>query len=296
MRDDFSKEVRRIIAARVGWRCSNPRCRALTEGPKDDPLKSTSVGVAAHITAASAGGPRYDSGLTLEMRRSPGNGIWLCETCARRIDGDESHYPTGVLRLWKSDSEDLVEREVGQPAEPSPDLQPIRYSAVGLWKDCLWWRAHRLHKVLLKDGLRPDFGFHEIPPNAWEREGKSPKKNPAEPVFDVTAINDGSRLGTATAIGVELVETWTVMKGLEVAEKVPVSDVYILKLEDLVPGEPQICVLNDPVAIPAQGGLFRYQLWLENFAAAVANESLVRLVLEFEGRLHRSGIVYLGRY
>src|SRR5260370_12566395 len=100
--------------------------------PADDASKSTSVGVAAHITAASPGGPRYDANLTSEMRRSPQNGIWLCETCARRIDGDESQYLTGVLRLWKSDSEEVVEREVGQPAEPSPDLQPIRYSAIGL--------------------------------------------------------------------------------------------------------------------------------------------------------------------
>jgi len=155
---------------------------------------------------------------------------------------------------------------------------------------------HRLHRVLLQGGLRPDFGFHEIPPNAWEIEGKSPEHNCAEPVLDVTVINDGTQVGTVTAIGIELVATWTVMKRLPVAEKVPVLDVYVLSLNRLNPGEEQMLTLSDPVAIPANGGLFRFQLWLANFAHAMSNEALVRLVLEFEGRRRSSGIIYLGRY
>lgn len=296
MRDNFSQPVRRTIASRAGWRCSNPRCRALTEGPERDAAAATSIGVAAHITAASPGGPRFDPTMSTATRRSAGNGIWLCETCARLVDGDEREYITGVLRMWKTDSEELVRQEIGRPADASPDLQPIRYSSIGLWNECLWWRAHRLQKVCLKGGLRPDFGFHEIPPTAWERVGKSPDRNPVEPVLDITVINDGSRVGTVTAIGLELVATWTVMKGLPVVEKIPVTDVYVLSLQELVQGEPQICILGDPVAIPANGGLFRFQLWLQHFASAAANESLVRVAVEFEGRLCRSGIVYMGRY
>ena len=296
MRDDFPTDVKRVIAARVAWRCSNPRCRALTEGPNENPAKSTSVGVAAHITAASPGGPRYDPTLSSEARKSADNGIWLCETCARRVDRDHSRYGTGVLRLWKLDCEELVRREIGLRAGPSAELQPLRYSAIGVWPECLWWRAHRLRKVTLEGGLHPDFGFHEIPPNAWSAEGKCPERNPAEPVLDVTLINDGGRVGTATGIGLELVHTWTVIKGLAVAQRVPVSDVYVLRLNELVPGEAQMVALEDPVAIPASGGLFRFRLWLENFARAAQNESLVRVVTEFEGRLHRSGIIYLGRY
>ena len=295
MREEFPKEIKRVIASRAGWRCSNPRCRAFTEGPHSDSGRSFSVGVAAHITAASPGGPRYDPEIKTEIRRGPENGIWLCGTCARQIDIDERRYAIRVLRMWKADSEELVAREVGRPAEPSADLQPIRYSAVGLWPECLWWPAHRLRKVVFEGGIRPDFGFHEIPPNAWDSQGKSPERNPAEPVLDVTVVNDGSRIGTVTGIGLELVATRTVLKGLPVAEKVPVLDVYVLRLQRLSPGEMQISNLRDPVGIPASG-LFRFQLWLENFAAAVSNESLIRLVLEFEGRLHRSGIIYLGRY
>jgi hypothetical protein len=199
--------------------------------------------------------------------------------------------------MWKVDTEQLVDRQLGRPADgPSPDLQPIRFSAISLWSDCLWWPAHRLHKVDLKGGLHPDFGFHEIPPLAWEREGKSPERNAVEPVLDITVINDGSRVGTVTAIGLELIATWTVMKGLQPAIKVPVTDVYVLSMRRMAPGEMQTCQLKDPVAIPPLGGLFRFQLWLENFAEAVANESLVRMIIEFENVSHRSGIVYLGRY
>jgi len=75
MRDEFSEEVKRIAAARVGYRCSNPRCRKLTSGPKADSGRALSIGVAAHITAASPGGPRYDESLSAEQRSSIENAI-----------------------------------------------------------------------------------------------------------------------------------------------------------------------------------------------------------------------------
>jgi len=33
MRDDFTEEVKRTLAARVGYFCSNPDCRAQPTGP-----------------------------------------------------------------------------------------------------------------------------------------------------------------------------------------------------------------------------------------------------------------------
>ena len=88
LRDDFPEEVKRIVAARVGNQCSNPDCRALTSGPQIDPTKALNVGVAAHITAAAPGGPRYDPSLTPEERRHPDNAIWLCQNCAKLVDND----------------------------------------------------------------------------------------------------------------------------------------------------------------------------------------------------------------
>src|SRR6266568_3374531 len=85
MGDDFSEAVKSLLASRVGNLCSIPGCRALTIGPQDDPTKAVNVGVAAHITAASPGGPRYDPGLSPEERRAPSNGIWLCQNCAKLV-------------------------------------------------------------------------------------------------------------------------------------------------------------------------------------------------------------------
>lgn len=54
-----------------------PRYRVLTVGPHLNESGVVIVGVAAHITAASAGGPRFDPSLTEGQRRSPQNGISL---------------------------------------------------------------------------------------------------------------------------------------------------------------------------------------------------------------------------
>jgi HEAT repeat protein len=70
------------------------------------------VGVAAHITAAAAGGPRYDPTLSKEERMSATNGIWLCQFCGTLVDSDAVRYPVDVLRRWKSDAENSALREV----------------------------------------------------------------------------------------------------------------------------------------------------------------------------------------
>ncbi len=75
MRDDFKRTVKEEVAKRVGYLCSKPDCQALTSGPQAN-NGSTSVGVAAHITAASKNGPRYDEKLTAAQRSSEKNAIW----------------------------------------------------------------------------------------------------------------------------------------------------------------------------------------------------------------------------
>ena len=61
MRDDFRKTTINLLANRVGWKCSNPGCRRTTRGAGTEPTDVINIGVAAHITAAAKGGPRYDS-------------------------------------------------------------------------------------------------------------------------------------------------------------------------------------------------------------------------------------------
>jgi hypothetical protein len=118
MRDDFTEDVKRAIASRVANRCSNPVCGAVTSGPQIDPAKAVNVGVAAHITAASPGGPRYDPSLTPEQRSHAGNGIWLCQTCAKLVDNDPLRYPADLLREWKAKTEETALSQVGKTASP----------------------------------------------------------------------------------------------------------------------------------------------------------------------------------
>ena len=40
MRDDFSPSIKDILAKRVGYRCSNPKCQVLTSGPQENPEKA----------------------------------------------------------------------------------------------------------------------------------------------------------------------------------------------------------------------------------------------------------------
>lgn len=104
-RDDFSEETKRIIAGRVGYRCCFPGCAQETIGPNTEMEKRTSLGEAAHITAAAPGGARYDSSITSEQRKSAENGIWMCRIHAKLIDADATKYPVELLRKWKADAE-----------------------------------------------------------------------------------------------------------------------------------------------------------------------------------------------
>src|SRR3984893_4401229 len=70
MRDDFIKPVVEALAKRVGFVCSNPSCEQLTVGPQEETSGTITIGVAAHITAAAPGGPRYDPALSSDERRS----------------------------------------------------------------------------------------------------------------------------------------------------------------------------------------------------------------------------------
>ena len=126
-RDEFRKSDADILAKRVGNRCSNPGCRQSTAGPRDDPTKAVNIGVAAHITAAAAGGPRYDVSLPATERKSIQNGIWLCQNCGKLVDSDTSRYSVGMLRWWKSQAEENARLELegivpSEQASPTVDV------------------------------------------------------------------------------------------------------------------------------------------------------------------------------
>ena len=132
-RDDFAAGVKREIANRVGARCSNPNCRCPTAGPKAGSGGTVSIGVAAHITAAAKGGPRYDLKLSAQDRASLSNAIWLCQNCATLVDRDPSLYEAGLLRAWKDLSEAAAQLALGaRDASPFGDKDIIQFFTVCL--------------------------------------------------------------------------------------------------------------------------------------------------------------------
>jgi hypothetical protein len=122
MRDEFSAATKDLLAKRVGYHCSNPECQRPTIGPQQDASGAVNVGVGAHITAASTGGPRYDASLSPEQRCDSTNGIWLCQTCAKLVDNDPVRYDRVVLEGWKRAAERaaLVAIVRGRHGAPAP--------------------------------------------------------------------------------------------------------------------------------------------------------------------------------
>ncbi len=111
-KSDFTEGTKRILAKRVGERCSRPNCPNVTSAPHTDPAKALNVGKAAHIYAASDNGPRGNPDLTPEERRHPTNGIWFCGTCHDIVDGDPLKYPATLLEQWKEEAENRQQRRL----------------------------------------------------------------------------------------------------------------------------------------------------------------------------------------
>lgn len=109
-RHNFSLGVVNRIAERAAYICSNPSCHRVTIGPdKSASHLSIKTGEAAHICAASTGGPRYDMSQSEAERKSINNAIWLCGACADLIDKNGgTSYPPEHLRKWKRDHESLM--------------------------------------------------------------------------------------------------------------------------------------------------------------------------------------------
>ena len=113
-KDDFSRSVIRKLRERVNLICSNPDHRVFTFGPSSESNEAiNNIGKAAHICAASKGGPRYKAEMTSEERKSIDNAIWLCASCADKIDKDEQTYTEEKLKEWKSKAEETAKSEQG---------------------------------------------------------------------------------------------------------------------------------------------------------------------------------------
>ena len=123
-RDNFTQKVINDLRNRVGLRCSNPDCRVPTIAP------SNNIGQAAHICAASSGGPRYDKSMTTEERKSINNAIWLCANHATEIDRNPDAFPVELLYRWKQEAEELATKELGKKLPSDSDAIDMVSSAL----------------------------------------------------------------------------------------------------------------------------------------------------------------------
>jgi hypothetical protein len=132
-RDDFSPETKDLLAKRAGYICAFPGCRRLTVGPSEDRLTGTTmVGVAAHITAAGVGGPRYEASLSREDRSSERNGVWLCQTHGKLVDDNPSVHTVQQIARWKKQHEDWVFARVSNSDNHLTDgISRIRLAHLG---------------------------------------------------------------------------------------------------------------------------------------------------------------------
>src|ERR1700722_9449181 len=117
-RDGFPNATKEILAKRSGQRCSNPDCRIATSGPHQDDQRAINLGVAAHITAAAPGGPRYNPSMSPEDRSAGSNGIWLCQSCAKLIDSDTVRFPEALLIIWRRRHQEFIKTQMISAANP----------------------------------------------------------------------------------------------------------------------------------------------------------------------------------
>jgi len=127
MRDDFSEEIKKKVSFRVGCMCSNSDCKAITSGPQIDSSGVLNVGVAAHISAASPEGPRYDTSITHEERKGIENAIWLCQNCAKLVDNDPVRFTRDILLKWKQEAERNALKNIGKTSTISERTEPTLY-------------------------------------------------------------------------------------------------------------------------------------------------------------------------
>lgn len=189
-RDDFSAATIALAGRRAGYRCSRPDCRAATSGPAMAVDRAVNVGVAAHITAAARGGPRYDANLTSAERRDITNAIWLCETCGKLVDSDTGRYSREELREWKAAGEAAAERELGRAAGPGSGIAVLERRLTG-HSNYIW------DVVVTPDGRRTVSASNDRSAALWDlhtgqrlcRYGGAPSE-----VCSVAVASDGDQV------------------------------------------------------------------------------------------------------
>ena len=136
-RHDFSAATRELIAKRSGYLCAYPGCKKMTVAGSNDRISGVTVtGVAAHITAASKNGPRYDANMSQAERVSESNGIWTCQNHGKFIDDNPSKCTVEELRRWKLQHEKWVFDRVESGTELfNQGVFRVSFGHIGVFQD-----------------------------------------------------------------------------------------------------------------------------------------------------------------
>jgi hypothetical protein len=136
-RDDFSPSTKELIAKRSGYICAYPGCQRMTiAGSNDRSSGITNTGIAAHITAASLLGPRYDSSMSADERKSERNGIWTCQIHGKFIDDNPSQCSIKELKRWKKQHEEWVFNRVESGLEQyNHGITQLCFNKIGIFSE-----------------------------------------------------------------------------------------------------------------------------------------------------------------
>lgn len=135
---EFSSKTKRVLASRVGYRCSNPYCKVKsTIGPGNDSKSIVLLGEAAHIIGAIQDGkdklsPRSDSTKKVSEIISLDNGIWLCKNCHKLVDSKTSTYTVETLKEWKKQAEERQSKVLEE--QPSTFVEDYIYPSISVVK------------------------------------------------------------------------------------------------------------------------------------------------------------------
>lgn len=158
------------------------------------------IGVAAHITAASSGGPRFNALMDSDARSDISNGIWLCQTCARIIDTAPEAFTVDGLRAWKNHAELFAARDSSRSAdEIAILLADISDTCATLLNFCEHWQENEpgiLFHQPYEERTKLIIAQHNARVNAYHRE--------VEPYIKSIIVRASATLGDEAAIIVEL--------------------------------------------------------------------------------------------
>ena len=257
-----------------------------------DSEKSIHLGKAAHITAASKNGPRFDSTLTPAQRRSIENGIYLCSSCAEMIDKNNGlDFPEALLRTWKVEHENWVRTKLNKSATcliPNIQIAQIRIAS----NHCLW-EIETEERLL---GTQYEIGFHQLPTFTWKKGEEQRDQRVSDPILDITLINTGFHPLLFTAVGFEAIDVWSKLKGLPISAKVKRSHGYELKVEEFIIGKKTFLQFQDPIYMSPTAP-YRFSLRLQNYAKVLpGNESGIKLAFKIGEQCFLSNPIYLGLY